>query len=636
VDRFIIYDQAQNRDYDILHGDRRALYGLGQAALDLLGSSGTVIAGLGATAPGALTINLAAGDIYQLAAVDSSAYGSIAADATQTMQQGYALAQSVTLSTTGISSGQSRYTLIQATFSQTDDIPSDDPNGGILNYLNATNPSGPPWSGPSNSGAAQNTRRKGVCVISTVNGAPATTGSEVPPNPSGGNVPLYLVDLAFGQSVITLAQILVAGPSVGVGVPSNYPEAPFLAGLAQKPTYSVFAGNPNGNVAGTAVGTAGTTTAPNIIYDITNKVEWICLTSGSALTAVWVNPAIGTIGQTQLGAYLNKFYNATCMVAQRTGSITVAAGTTAYTLDGYIVGCSGASVTVTQAGSIGLAPNSIQITGQAGVTDVFVIKPIESLDAFGLASNSVAFQVRCLNNSGGSITPTETVKTALSGTDNWATSTLVRNGISLLVNGAAGSLANSANGVLSDIFAMPSSAQQGVSVRVDFGGALNGAGKNVQLGDWDIRVATAILKPELRSFSAEMLQCQRYLPGLAPKSQGNAGPGGTVVTNTAAGVTIEYYTPVRGTTPTALQLSAVADWGLNIAGSPTEITSMAFNGSTSTSGSLNIGGAGGALNTSMTPALGGFGISQGSTNLITINTNAWLVLTGCELNGAAI
>jgi hypothetical protein len=314
--RPIIYDQAQNRDYDVLHGWAEALYSGGQLALDLLGSGGTVIAGLGATAPGALTINLAAGDIYSLAAVDTSAYGSIAADATQTMQQGYALAQSVTLSTTGISSGQSRYTLIQATFSQTDDIPSDDPNGGILNYLNATNPSGPPWSGPSNSGAAQNTRRKGVCVISTVNGAPATTGSEVPPNPSGGNVPLYLVDLAFGQSVITLAEILVAGPSVGVGVPSNYPEAPFFAGLAQKSTVAVFAGNPNGNVAGTMFGTVGTTAAPNEVWDTVHSLLWICSKSGSTTTAVWINPS----GFTPLTA-------ATTVFVSTAGSDTTGTGT---------------------------------------------------------------------------------------------------------------------------------------------------------------------------------------------------------------------------------------------------------------------------------------------------------------------
>src|SRR6185312_16022449 len=172
MDRPIIYDQAQGRDYDVLHGWREALRGLGQAVGDLLGSTATAVAGLAITptSPASLTLNIAAGDIYQQTAVDSSAYGEIGTDATQTMQQGFAPAQQVTLSTSGLSAGQSRYALIQATFSQTDEIPSDDPNQGIEPYLNASDPSGPPWSGPNNSGQAQNTRRLGVCSINIIYG----------------------------------------------------------------------------------------------------------------------------------------------------------------------------------------------------------------------------------------------------------------------------------------------------------------------------------------------------------------------------------------------------------------------------------------------------------------------------------
>jgi hypothetical protein len=59
----------------------------------------------------------------------------------------------------------------------------------------------------------------------------ATSGSEAPPNPTAGWVPLYLIDLAFGQMQVTANEILTAGPSVGANVPSNYPQAPFLAGL---------------------------------------------------------------------------------------------------------------------------------------------------------------------------------------------------------------------------------------------------------------------------------------------------------------------------------------------------------------------------------------------------------------------
>lgn len=233
MDRRIIYDQSDVRDYDHLYAWRNAVFALGQAAFDLLGSSSTMVSGFAATptGPASLTINLARGDIYEVAQVDATGYGSLSADTSTTLQQGFAAAQSLLLSTSGLSAGQSRWALVQATFTQTDDIPADDPTGGLLPYLDTGDPSGPPWSGPNNDGMTQNTRRKGVATISVIYGAVASTGTEVPPSASSGCVGLYLIDLAFGQTTITSGNILTAGPSVGVNVPSNYPQAPFLAGL---------------------------------------------------------------------------------------------------------------------------------------------------------------------------------------------------------------------------------------------------------------------------------------------------------------------------------------------------------------------------------------------------------------------
>lgn len=303
IHRPIVFDLAQTRDFDILHGWRETLYALGQLAGDVLGSTNSVVAGLGASSNNNMTISLAAGEIYALANVDTTAYGSLSSDTTQTTQQGFALAQSVILTTAGISSGQSRYTLIYAAFSQTDVIPSDDPNGGVLNYLNSSDPSGPPWSGPSNSGVAQNTRRIGVCTISTVTGSAATTGAEVPPNVPGGGVPLYLVDLVFGQSTIGQSQILPAGPSIGTNVPSNYSGPSFLAGLVKKPTVGSFAGNPNGNSAGTTIGSAGSPAQPNLVWDSTDNSLFVCTAGGSATSAAWAPVAIypgGIAGRTQI------------------------------------------------------------------------------------------------------------------------------------------------------------------------------------------------------------------------------------------------------------------------------------------------------------------------------------------------
>lgn len=322
--RPIIYAQEQGRSYDVLQLARETLFALGMLTGDLAGSTSTLISGLVATptGPASLTVNLAAGRVYQLANVDTAQYGTLAQDVRQVLQQGFYLASTVLFSTSGLASGQSRWALIQATFTQSDVIPTDDPNAGVLPYWNSNNPASP-LLGPGGLGAAQNTRRDSVCTVAIKYGAVATTGSEVAPLPDTGYVGLYLVDLSFGQTQITAPQILVAGPSVGTGVAGNYPQAPFLAGLlnshhsggaGQAPqvklasevqgilplgnlpassaragggigTVYVFAGNPNTFVAGTA-GVAGTS-PPDFVWDTTHNDFWVCTTSGNAAAAVW-------------------------------------------------------------------------------------------------------------------------------------------------------------------------------------------------------------------------------------------------------------------------------------------------------------------------------------------------------------
>lgn len=51
-------------------------------------------------------------------------------------------------------------------------------------------------------------------------------------------------------------------------------------------TFGVYAGNPNGHVAGTQ-GNVGTSTFPSVVWDITNNIWWVCTTTGNAAAAVW-------------------------------------------------------------------------------------------------------------------------------------------------------------------------------------------------------------------------------------------------------------------------------------------------------------------------------------------------------------
>ena len=241
MNRTIIYSQEQPRSFDFVQWEHDVLVGLGFTIQDILDSTTTVLSGFAATQTtvASLTINMAAGRVYQQASADAVAVGAITQDLTQIIQQGFYAAAQITLSTAGISAGQSRWALIEAQFSQTDVVRTGDPNGGIPPFYNAANPS-VPLNGQGGLGAISPTERSGNCVIQVITGSAATTGSEVPPSPTGGWVPLYLIDLAYGQTAITTAQILTAGPSVGTGVPNNYPYAPFLAGLLQ----SHHSGNP--------------------------------------------------------------------------------------------------------------------------------------------------------------------------------------------------------------------------------------------------------------------------------------------------------------------------------------------------------------------------------------------------------
>ncbi len=50
----------------------------------------------------------------------------------------------------------------------------------------------------------------------------------------------------------------------------------------------VYAGNPNGHVAGNA-GVAATS-APSTVWDISNKIIWVCSVTGNAASAVWIIP----------------------------------------------------------------------------------------------------------------------------------------------------------------------------------------------------------------------------------------------------------------------------------------------------------------------------------------------------------
>lgn len=323
MNRTILYSQEQMRSFDFVQSEHDLLYSISELAADMLGQTVTVVTGIAATqtSPTAsLSINLAAGDIYQLADADAVAVGAIPQDLTQILQQGTAAAQQVTLTAPG-TSGQSQWALIQAQFSQVDIIRASDPNGGVLFYYNAANPS-QPLQGPSGGGGSQPTERTGQMVVEVVYGGAATTGSEVPPNPTSGWVPLYLIDLAFGQTQITNSEILVAGPSVGSNVPSNYPHAPFLAGLLNSHHGGISGQAPQIKLASEVQGQLPPANLSSLASGVVGTVRGLSGSGpGTTQTASWTVSEL--IAETALGGVT---YKGTSLSLSFNGAITGAGG----------------------------------------------------------------------------------------------------------------------------------------------------------------------------------------------------------------------------------------------------------------------------------------------------------------------
>jgi hypothetical protein len=323
MNRVLIYSTEQLRLYDLLEMSKHPLVSEGYVTADLLGlGSSNVSAGFTPSYNSNLTMTFGTGRLYTLQVVDATIYGGtpggLAADPTIIAQSAENPAQTLTFSTASLSSGQALYALVEVSYAQNDVIDASDPTSGLLTYLNPSDPT-TPWIGPGNDGLTQPTTRAAQAVLTIKYGSPATSGAQVPPTPDVGSVPLYLVTLSYNQTSITSANVVVAGPSAAVNVPSNYPYAPFIAGLLNShhsgttgqapqikltsevqgtlplgnlpttatagnlPTMQTYAGNPNGNVAGVA--------NINFAFDTTNLILYVCTTTGNSADAVWTQAA---------------------------------------------------------------------------------------------------------------------------------------------------------------------------------------------------------------------------------------------------------------------------------------------------------------------------------------------------------
>jgi hypothetical protein len=155
--------------------------------------------------------------------------------------------------------------------------------------------------------------------------------------------------------------------------------------------------------------------------------------------------------------------------------------------EGLYIVPSGASVTAQQVANAVANPLSYysqKIIGAASVTGVAVRFVVESYDAAPLAGQQVTFQVPVLNNTGGSITPTITVKQANAQDASYGT---------LISTTNLQTIADGASGTLSYSFAVGALGFLGLSIDIDFGNHFSSNAKSVQIGGgFDLRVTPGV------------------------------------------------------------------------------------------------------------------------------------------------
>lgn len=217
MDRIVVYRDQIPFESDILYDGRFALEALGLLALDILGASAQ-FGGLACTetSPQSMAVKVGPGRIYQFGDLEYTPVGVLAATgglAADNAADHRILHQGIRRDATTFSTpapatvGHSIAYLIQGACN----AGVDDPliSGS---FYNAANPLAPLTKSVS-------PFRRDTVVISVKAGASATTGTQVTPTVDAGYIPLYVVTVPYGATVVTNAMIAdhPSSPNISVG-----------------------------------------------------------------------------------------------------------------------------------------------------------------------------------------------------------------------------------------------------------------------------------------------------------------------------------------------------------------------------------------------------------------------------------
>lgn len=267
MDRVVVYPGQIPLDTDLLSTNRNTMIALGYLAQAILGTS-TLVDGLACnpTSPATMSVTIGPGSIFQMESIDNTAYGSIASDTTDPLyKHGINPFGSTSFTLTApASSGQTINYLIEASLVEADT------GSTVLPYYNAANPA-QPYTGPNNSAASQTTLRSQRVGLQLKAGAAATTGTQQTPSVDTGWVPLYVIQVNFGQTTVGASSISVApnAPFINPKLANFQSSLPTVRKrVTQATTFFVNASTGNDNNTGLASNTAFATiqAAINALY----------------------------------------------------------------------------------------------------------------------------------------------------------------------------------------------------------------------------------------------------------------------------------------------------------------------------------------------------------------------------------
>jgi hypothetical protein len=245
MDRQTVYSAAIPRSFDILQQEQNSMIALAKLAEFIFGTSGYVD-GFAATptTPASLNVNVAAGQVMQLASLEATNWSSIGADTThQILKQGIALDSQAIAITPPATPGFSQVFLIEVQYADQDG------NATVLPYFNSGTPfPQPPLNGPGGAGTSQPTVRKGIAAVQVKAGIAAATGTQVAPSADSGWIGLWQITVANGQTTITSGNIVQVSSPV---VPSITPKLPAIPAYIQagSPMYARDTGSANAIIA---------------------------------------------------------------------------------------------------------------------------------------------------------------------------------------------------------------------------------------------------------------------------------------------------------------------------------------------------------------------------------------------------